>query len=319
MISITGLQTRSVIIINKGETDMQKNSRNRIYLILGIGVTVISTSGILIKLSTAPPLIIAFYRMLISCLLLTPFILIKYRKQLKGFLDIRTAIVGFFLAVHFYLWISAFEYTSVANAVIFIALQPLFTYILEYFFAKDDLHPGIMTGIFMAVLGSIIISIGDINSLFSQIWGDLLAVAGAFFAAAYLFTGRRLREKMGYVPYLYIIYTYACLFLGIFSLITGQPFTGFDNYNYLYFIGLALGPTLIGHSALNYSVRILPATIVSLTILFEPVITTIFAWFILGEGITLMTFLGGLIILFGIYKAVRKKGTKKNQLAEQST
>ena len=286
---------------------MQLNKRNKIYIILGIGVTVLSTSGILIKLSTAPPLIIAFYRMLISSLILTPYLLIKYRKELKGFLDIRIAIVGFFLAIHFYLWISAFEYTSVANAVIFIALQPLFTYILEYFFAKEDLYPGIITGILLALLGSIIISIGDINSLFSQVRGDLLALAGAFFAAAYLFTGRSLRKKMDYVPYLYIVYTYACIFLGIFSLLTRQPFTGFADYNYLYFIGLALGPTLIGHSALNYSVRILPATIVSLTILFEPVLTTFFAWLILKEGITLMTFIGGMFIFIGIYKAISKK------------
>ncbi len=289
---------------------MQLNKRSKIYLILGIGVTVISTSGILIKLSTAPPLIIAFYRMLISSLILTPYLLIKYRKDLKGFLDFRIALVGFFLAIHFYLWISAFEYTSVANAVIFISLQPLFTYILEYFFAKDDLYPGIIKGILLAFLGSLIISIGDINALFSQLRGDLLALAGAFFAAAYLFTGRSLREKMDYVPYLYIVYTYACIFLGIFSLLTKQPFTGFANYNYLYFIGLALGPTLIGHSALNYSVRILPATIVSLTILFEPVLTTIFAWFILKEGITLTTFIGGIFILFGIYSSVRKKRSR---------
>ncbi len=286
---------------------MQLNKRSKIYIILGIGVTVLSTSGILIKLSTAPPLIIAFYRMLISSLILTPYLLIKYRKELKGFLDIRIAIVGFFLAIHFYLWISAFEYTSVANAVIFIALQPLFTYILEYFFAKEDLYPGIISGILLALLGSIIISIGDINSLFSQVRGDLLALAGAFFAAAYLFTGRSLRKKMDYVPYLYIVYTYACIFLGVFSLLTRQPFTGFADYNYLYFIGLALGPTLIGHSALNYSVRILPATIVSLTILFEPVLTTFFAWLIFKEGITLMTFIGGMFIFIGIYKAISKK------------
>ncbi|MFW6022879.1 MAG: EamA family transporter [Halanaerobiaceae bacterium] len=64
----------------------------------------------------------------------------KHSSQLKNFINVKITFVGFFLAVHFYLWISAFEYTSVANAVIFIPLQPLFTYILEYFFAKDDLQ-----------------------------------------------------------------------------------------------------------------------------------------------------------------------------------
>ncbi|MFP4016220.1 MAG: DMT family transporter [Halanaerobiales bacterium] len=302
------MKEKEIKIERKGEKIMNTDKQNsRLYLILGIGVTVISISGILIKLSSAPPLIIAFYRMLISSLIIAPFVVLKYRNTLKGFFNFRVAVVGFFLAVHFYLWISAFEYTSVANAVIFIALQPLFTYILEYFFAKEDLHPGIMSGILLALVGSIIIGIGDINSIFAQVWGDLLAIAGAFFAAAYLFTGRRLREKMEYIPYLYIVYTYACVFLGFFSLLTAQSFTGFPEVNYLYFLGLALGPTLIGHSALNYSVRQLPATIVSLTILFEPVLTTIFAWFILGEGITLMTLLGGIFIMSGIYRAIWKK------------
>lgn len=282
---------------------MQPDNEKKIYFLLIVGVIVISTSGILISLSTAAPLIIAFYRMFFSVLVMTPFVLFRYKNQLGHFFNIKLVLVGAFLAVHFFLWNTAFEYTSIANAVIFIALQPLFTYLLEYFFAKEDLRTGIISGIIFALLGSIIISIGDMNTLFTKVWGDLLAIAAAFFAAAYLFTGRSIRRELEYLPFLYIIYTYACLFLGLMSLITRQSFSGFGNYNYLYFIGLALGPTLIGHSILNYSVRKVPATIVSLSILLEPVLTTVFAWILLGQGITWMTMVGGLLIIFGIYRA----------------
>ncbi|MTI59096.1 MAG: DMT family transporter [Firmicutes bacterium] len=284
---------------------MEKNIK-KIYLLLGIGITIISFSGILIKISSAPPLIIAFYRMLFSMSILTPIFIIKHRKEAHYFLDYRPILGGFFLALHFFIWITSFQYTSVANAVLFIALQPLFTLFLELIFAREDLRTGIIHGLILTLIGSFIVSIGDLNLLFDKVWGDLLATVAALFAGIYLFIGRSLREKVNYFPYIYILYTYTTVFLLIFTLIKSIPLSGYARVNYLYFLAMALGPTLIGHSALNYSVRFLPTTIVSLSILGEPILTTIFAWILLGEKITTLTFIGGLFIIVGIYRAVVK-------------
>jgi len=293
-----------------------KESEKKIYFMLAAGIFIISFAAILINLADAPPMIIAFYRMFFSALILTPIFLVKYREKAKLFLDYRPVIVGFFLAIHFILWITAFEYTNVANAVIFVAMQPLFTLLLEFLFAKEDLRQGVVIGVIFALVGSIIISMGDINMLFSKIWGDLLALAASVFAALYLFIGRSLRRKVDYFPYIYIVYTYAALFLGLFVLIRGLPFQGYGQINYLYFLGLALGPTLIGHSVLNYSVRFVPTTIVSLSILGEPIFTTILAWWILGEGITMVTLIGGTFILGGIYLSVTRKGKTDSKVEE---
>ncbi|HKL76713.1 MAG TPA: DMT family transporter [Halanaerobiales bacterium] len=293
-----------------------KESEKKIYFMLAAGIFIISFAAILINLADAPPMIIAFYRMFFSALILTPIFLVKYREKAKLFLDYRPVIVGFFLAIHFILWITAFEYTNVANAVIFVAMQPLFTLLLEFLFAKEDLRQGVVIGVIFALVGSIIISMGDINMLFSKIWGDLLALAASVFAALYLFIGRSLRRKVDYFPYIYIVYTYAALFLGLFVLIRGLPFQGYGQINYLYFLGLALGPTLIGHSVLNYSVRFVPTTIVSLSILGEPIFTTILAWWILGEGITMVTLIGGSFILGGIYLSVTRKGKTDSKVEE---
>ncbi|MFW6308819.1 MAG: EamA family transporter, partial [bacterium] len=212
---------------------MQKE-KTGIYPLLATGVFVISFSGIFIRLAEAPSLIIAFYRMFYSILFLTPVFIYKYRDNFEYFLDYRPLIVGFFLAVHFFLWITAFEYTDVGNAVIFIALQPLFTYILEYLFAKEDLKEGVLLGILLALIGSIIISIGDLAVLVDKLWGDLLALMAAFFAACYLFSGRSLRKEIKYFPYIFLVYTYATLFMGLFILVRGIPFTGYSSQNYLY-------------------------------------------------------------------------------------
>jgi len=295
--------------------------KKQIYLLLFIGVFVISFSGILIKVSTAPPLIIAFFRMLYSILILTPFFLFKKKSQLKYFLDFRPALVGFLLAIHFFLWFTAFKYTSVANSVIFIAMQPLFSVILEYFFAREDLNKSVIRGILLALVGSLVISIGDIHFLFTRLFGDLLALTAAFFAASYLFVGRTLRDEIDYFPYLYIVYCYTTLFLGLTVLIRGIDFTVYGSVNHYIFLALALGPTLIGHSVLNYSVRYIPSSLVSITILGEPILTTFLAWILLGDVISFYSTLGGLFIIYGIYAATVKpvlKSKLQKRISEEN-
>ncbi len=286
---------------------MDNTATRKIYIYLIIALVVVSFSAIFIKLSTAPPLIIAFYRMFFSSLIITPYFIYKYRRQYNLFFNYRLIFAGLFLALHFALWITAFEYTSVANAVIFVALQPLFSLILEYIFARKDFRKGTVIGVIMAIIGSIIISIGDINILFNRLWGDILALMGGLFAALYLFMGRNQREKLDYFPYIYVVYSYAAIFLGICVLIAGISFSGYAHINYFYFVLMALGPTLIGHSIFNYSVRFVPVSIVSLSLLAEPILTTILAWFILGVVINHVTIYGGIVILGGIYIATRKK------------
>lgn len=284
----------------------------KIYIILAIGVIIISFSGIIIKVTTAPALIIAFYRVFLSAIFLTPIFFIKYRDSLKYFLDFRPALVGFLLALHFYAWISAVQLTNVANAVIFIAIQPLFTLLLEYLFAKEDLRKGAIAGVVFALLGSIIISFSDFYIILSRFYGDLLAVLAAFLAACYLFLGRSFRKNIQYIPYIYIVYTYCSFFLLIFILISGYSLTDYSKINYIYFLLLALGPTLIGHSVLNLSIRYVPATIVSLAILGEPIMTTVLALVLLNEKLTTATMVGGVLILYGIFKAIISNQSKKN-------
>lgn len=275
--------------------------KKKIYILLGFGIFFLSLSGILIKLSTAPPLITAFYRMFFTVLILTPYFFLKHRDKISFFLDYRPVLVGFLLAVHFILWITSLNHTAISNSVIFVALQPIFTILLEYLFAREDLREGAVIGIIMAVIGSSIISIGDFFQMQDYLFGNLLALSAAFFAASYLFIGRGVRKKIAYFPYLYILYSYAAFFLGLGVIIFDIPFTGQGINNYLIFLGLALGPTLIGHSILNYSVRYLPTSVVSLSILGEPILTTFLAWLLLSEKVMLTTMIGGVFILGGIY------------------
>lgn len=296
--------------------------KKKIYILLAVGVFFLSTSGILIKVATAPPLITAFYRMLFTVLILTPYFIIKHRGDARYFLDYRPLLVGFLLAVHFILWITSIQYTDISNSVIFVAMQPLFTIILEYFFAREDLKEGAIIGIVMAIIGSSIISVGDFYQLGDKLFGNFLALSAALFASSYLFIGRGVRKKLNYFPYLYILYSYAALFLGIGVYLFDIPFSGYGTNNYLIFLALALGPTLVGHSILNLAVRYLPTSIVSLSILGEPILTTFLAWLLLNEQVRITTLFGGAFILGGIYLASvynNHQNKKKNKLKQTSS
>ncbi|MGM0419525.1 MAG: DMT family transporter [Bacillota bacterium] len=287
------------------------NPEKSIYFILAGGIFVISFAGLFVAMADAPAIIIAFYRMFFTVVFLTPIFLYREDCRFELFLDRRPGIIGFFLAVHFVLWVSAFKFTAVANAVIFIALQPIFTLLMEKFLASDDLRPGIYKGLALAIMGSLIVGAGDINNLFASIKGDSLAVLAAFFAGLYLFSGRSLRRKLDYFPYIFIVYTYATVFLLIAVMFTGESFIGYDHTNWLLFVGLALGPTVIGHSVLNLAVRYVPTTLVSISIIGEPVLTSLLAWILLGDKIPVLTIFGGIFIIGGMLLAMRsnlKKG-----------
>jgi drug/metabolite transporter (DMT)-like permease len=137
--------------------------------------------------------------------------------------------------------------------------------------------------------------------------GDVLALIGAIMAAAYLLIGRRLREGMSLVPYIFLVYGIASIVLVLFVLGAGQPFTGYQPQTYLWFILLAFVPQLLGHSTFNWSLRYLSAALVSTSLLGEPVGSTILAYFILQETPGILKIFGAILILAGIFIATRSE------------
>ncbi len=279
-----------------------------------IGVIAVSFAAIFIRMADAPALAIAFYRMGLSSLMLFP-VMYMQREKLRN-LDRRviyfSLAAGFFLALHFAFWVQAFTYTSVASAVVFVSTQPLFVTAMGLLFLREKINRLFLIGLLLAVGGGFLIGWGDLTMGEPEaIRGNLLALLGAIFAAFYFVLGSRVRATLGLLPYIFMAYTTAAIFLLGFCLIWGVPLLGYTSSTYTFFFLLALIPTIIGHSSLNWSLKYLPASFVALSILGEPVGATVFAFFILGEIPHYLTFLGGGIILIGIYLALG--GVKKKR------
>jgi len=281
----------------------------KIAFVLLSAIGIVSFASILIKLAEeAPALIIATYRLALATFLLAPLVLLQNRRELLSLSKqewLLSLLSGLFLSMHFFAWVSSLKYTSVASSVVLVTTNPIFVGLGSYLILKERLHALLVAGIGLSVTGSMLIGYGDFRAGSDVLLGDLLALTGAIMASGYLLIGRRVRQKLALLPYIFIVYGMAALILLGLSLATGQAFFGYSEETYLWLVLLALGPQLVGHTSFNWALKYVSAATVAVAILGEPVGSTILAYLILKEGLTPLKLVGGLLIIIGIYLAAR--------------
>jgi drug/metabolite transporter (DMT)-like permease len=162
-------------------------------------------------------------------------------------------------------------------------------------------------GIIVSLFGAVLISYGNWKLGSRPLLGGLLAFAAALAVASYLLIGQRLRQHLGLLSYASLVYTSAGILLLLTTLILGYPLSGYSGSTYAMLVLLALVPQLIGHSSLNWSLRFIPATLVAIAVLGEPVGATVWAFLFLGEAPTVTEVIGGTLILAGIFMAFSTK------------
>jgi len=273
------------------------------YVLLAIGVFSISTSAILVKVSSAPSGVIAFYRMFFSVLFMLPVFLLKYVPELRVITRrdwIFSTISGVFLAFHFILWFESLNYTSVASSTVLVTLQPLFAFVGTYFFFKEKFSfKAILSGL-IAILGSIIISMGDFQVSGAALIGDFLALAACALVTAYFMFGQEVRKRLSLITYTFVVYSISTITLFIYIMIKHEPLVPYPSSDWVYFILLALVPNLMGHTFFNWSLKWVSTSTISMAVLFEPIGAAILAYLLLQESLTWTQILGGGIIIAGL-------------------
>lgn len=278
------------------------------YFALFLGVLSISTSAIFVKLATAPAPITATYRLLFTVLLMTPFALKTVFTELSTIEKkewLWAILSGIFLAIHFLLWFESLQFTTATSSTVLVCLQPIFSFIGGYVVFKERIRIAAALGGFLAFTGSVVIGWGDFKIGGIALLGDILAVIAAGMVTGYWMIGQHLRKRLSLTTYTYMVYSIATLILILYSLLFHHSFYPYPGSDWLCFLLLAIFPTLLGHSILNWTMKWVNASTVSMSILGEPVGTAILASLILHEKITIMQWIGGIIILFGIYLFMR--------------
>ena len=287
----------------------------RAYCILGAGVLVVSTAAILIRYAYAEgvsSLAIAAWRLALAALLLLPFALLKSGAEMRKLTGTQWGLAlasGAFLGVHFASWIVSLEYTTVASSVALVTTNPIWIALFSWLVLRERLSLRLSLAIGLALVGSTAIFLADEVSRAAPqpLLGNGLALLGSFTVCGYLLIGRKLRGAINLLPYISIVYGCAAVCLMVAALVAGARLTGYSPLAWALLAGLALGPQLLGHSAVNYALKHLSATVIAVAVLGEPIGSSLFAWLLFGEAIGPAKLAGMGLLLAGIFLAATSR------------
>jgi drug/metabolite transporter (DMT)-like permease len=281
--------------------------------VLLVSVFAVSWAAPLVRLTDASALAISFWRLALSLVMIGALLTVRGEWRALGRLSfgdwVTGAVAGVFLAGHFVAWIASLALTSVAASVALVATQPVWVALLAMLFLREHPTPRQWAGIALAVLGAAWIGWGDFGAGRDPLLGDLLALLGAVLVAAYYVIGRSLRRRIELWPYVALVYGVATLCLGLAMLATETPMVdAYARRDWLVFLALATGPMLIGHTGQNWALRYLPAYVVNLSLLGEPVLASLIAWLVpaIAETPSATALGGGALILIGILVGMRR-------------
>ena len=288
-------------------------TERRLLAALAVAIVAVSTSAILIRVSDAPPIVAAFYRVLFTVSLLAPVTFSRHRADLRaiGRRDWIVAVAaGLALACHFALWFESLSWTSVAASVTLVQSQPIVVAVGAWLLLDERITRGIVVGIAVAIAGTVVISLGDLlaGAAATGPWptlGNALALTAAVMVGTYWLAGRSLRARLPLLPYVTVVYATGALGLLAIVLGLGDGLLGYPPHEWLLFLGMAVGPGILGHTVLNWALGHLESSVVSVALVGEPVGSAILAVLVLGEVPGTWTLVGAPLVLAGIVLAVR--------------
>lgn len=290
-------------------------SKLKVYSLLGFGITAIGFSPILVKVVThESPFLVAAVRTTFAFLLLIPFYLGRKKEEVKREISrkehVWVALSGILLGVHLICWVSSIYFTSIASASILVTTHPIILIIIERYVFKYTFRPIIWIGVLISFSGSVLLGYADsgVEGTYpNPLLGNSLAILASVIFAGYFLIGNRVRQNRSWIEYVFPVYGYAALtaIIALF-LIEGVSFQ-LTGLLLLAGFGLALGPQIAGHGALNYAVKYVSPTLIATLILFEPAASSIMAFIFFGELPLPLSFVGMAIILIGISLTWSKK------------
>ena len=293
------------------------------YLALVAGIICLSFSAMFGKWANAPGPVIGFYRIGLATVILLPVFLYrreKYPLKLPWAILVFPILGGLFTAFDHGTWNSSLRFTSAANATLLGNTAPLWVALISWLVFRQRLRGLFWLGLAFALGGAVTVLGSDFIRHPTIGLGDLLAMAAGVFYAGYFLVTERGRQKLDTLSYVWLVDLVASVALLLISLGLKMPLTGYPTQSYLAFLGAALVSQVGGYLSISYALGHLPASVVSPTLIGQPVVTAILAIPLLGEGLRTEQWLGGLVVLAGIYLVHRsREGSGAAELVTSGT
>ena len=260
-----------------------------------------------------PPALISSGRMIVGALFFTPYVWLKYAGDIQA-MPARSRWLAIFAGAVFGFNITlnaaSLEHISVIIGQALIATIPIWVAILEVAILKVRLKGSVWLGVFVALAGAILISwatSGEAPPLAggNPSLGIIMALISACSASLYIIIGRKVRGSVSFVPYIWLVYTSGAVTTLLIIALSRTPVLGYEWQGYFWVLLLAVLAQIIGHGVLNFVLRYLSPTTLTVTAQTVPVLSVLWALLILSETPTMTQVVGSIVLVVGVSIVLR--------------
>jgi len=276
-------------------------------LSLALGIFCIAFSPIFVKLSGAPALTSAFYRIFIGWLCLAPWCILKNKLKIDRNALLFAVLTGVVFGLDIAVWHLSLAKIGSTVSTLVANLAPVWVGLFSFLLFRKSSGIMFWIGTVVAIAGmAVLVGFREVIALkFST--GILLAVLASLFYAIYIMLSKVVLQKIEIVTFMFYNMLAASLFLLLLCGMEKSELVALPAKSWLCFLGLGVICQVTGWLTINYAIRFLNPAKVSITLLAQTVLAAFFAAMFLSERLEFKEIAGSVIVLAGIAVSFIKK------------
>ena len=266
-----------------------------------------SSAAILTRYCKIPASSIGFWRVFGAVVVLLPWWFREWRKQERPPIFTTGAMLaGVFFGLHFATWCWALQHTTIANAMLFIGLQPLLAPFIARPLLGERLDRWEKLACLLACLGMVWILGRQLNCSREQLPGSMMTLGSALLCACYFVLTRKYRAQQHALLFSLPLYATAAAVQFVAGMVVdGGIYLG-NNTTRLALVGLILLPTVGGHTLAIYLLKHVKSQLMTLSVPTQFILGTTAAVFLFKEQPSPWFIGGAIVVLAGVILGVLK-------------
>jgi drug/metabolite transporter (DMT)-like permease len=274
-----------------------------------------AASGVMAKGMDLPGMTIILYRMWLYTAVVVAVLLLRGGRLGRATLW-AAAPGGVALGLDLALFFNAVKSTTIANATVIGALQPLLMMALASRFLGERMRGRDVVLALIAIAGVAVVVFGSAGLPDANARGDLLAAGALLAFTGYLVFSKRTQGQMSSLQYTAATALWAAAVNTPIAFLSGQDISLPSATHWFWLALLALVPGLLGHGLMNWSLTRIPVWLGGTLTLAIPVTSTLLAWGFIDEEVRLLQFAGMGIVVAALAAVV--VGHERPQVAAVS-
>ena len=280
------------------------------YVALAAGAVAMGISPIFVRLADVGPFTSAFWRVALALPVLWAWMALSERGKSgpRQNFSLPTLLAGLAFAGDLFFWHLAIVKTSVANATVFATTTPIFVVIFGYILFRHRVRGNVLAGLGLCMAGGAVLAGQSFGVASSRALGDLYGVVTAVFFGLYFLAVTAARPLASAARVTFELTIITAVVLLFVALTLESQFLPRSAHGWAALCAMAWISHAGGQGLLSVALGRLPAVFSSLVIFLEAIAAALFGWLILGEPVSWLQALGGLVILAGIWTARPRAG-----------